>query len=166
MLWNKPVLCCRGHWRFTSNWNKVVLSDILYPLMKHLYPDESGLIQVDNSPLPSGTRTCWIVWWESYAVTYAVSRPTCLPEISTTILSKPTEGISFGKLGFHPSSRDPQAGRANTNVDWSFSGGRCWTSALPGHCRFSPYVFHLSVSKTPSPSHLKCLQKHVTELFL
>lgn len=75
-----------------------------------------------------------MVWWESYAVTYAVSRsqhgsipigefgPTYLPEVSITILTKPTEGISFGKMCFYPFSTDPQAGRANATVDWSFSG--------------------------------------------
>ena len=62
-------------------------------------------------------------------MTYAVSRsqngsipmgefgPTYLPEISTTILPKPTEGISFGKMCFYPSSTDPQAGRVNATVD-------------------------------------------------
>ena len=30
---------------------KVVLSDHLYPMMKHFYPDGSGLFQDDNAPI-------------------------------------------------------------------------------------------------------------------
>jgi len=36
--------------RVTANQYKVVLSDHLYPMMKHFYPDGSGL-QDDNAPI-------------------------------------------------------------------------------------------------------------------
>ena len=35
--------------RVTANQYKVVLSDHLYPMMKHFYPDGSGLFQDDNT---------------------------------------------------------------------------------------------------------------------
>ncbi len=35
----------------TANQYKVVLSDHLYPMMKHVYPDGSGLFQDDNAPI-------------------------------------------------------------------------------------------------------------------
>ena len=34
-----------------TNQYKVVLSDHLYPMMKHFYPDGSGLFQDDNTPI-------------------------------------------------------------------------------------------------------------------
>ena len=37
--------------RVTSNQYKVVLSDDLYPMMKHFYPDGSALFQDDNAPM-------------------------------------------------------------------------------------------------------------------
>ncbi len=52
------LFCCGGH--FTGMvWvsegslqiSKVVLSDHLYPMMKHFYPDGSGPFQNDNAPI-------------------------------------------------------------------------------------------------------------------
>ncbi len=49
--WNDlgPLILLAG--RVTANQYKVVLSDRLYPVMKHFYPDESGLLQDDNAPI-------------------------------------------------------------------------------------------------------------------
>ena len=44
-----PLVLLKG--RVTANQYKVVLSDHLYPMMKHFYPDGSGLFQDDNAPI-------------------------------------------------------------------------------------------------------------------
>ncbi len=44
-----PLVPLEG--RVTANQYKVVLSDHLYPMMKHFYPDGSGLFQDDNAPV-------------------------------------------------------------------------------------------------------------------
>ena len=56
MLWGAfcwhglgPLVPLEG--RVTANQYKVVLSDHLYPMMKHFYPDGSGLFQDDNAPI-------------------------------------------------------------------------------------------------------------------
>ncbi len=56
MLWE--AFCWHGlgslvplEGRVTANQYKVVLSDHLYPMMKHFYPDGSGLFQDDSAPI-------------------------------------------------------------------------------------------------------------------
>ncbi len=56
MLWGTccwlglgPLVPSEG--RVTANQYKVVLSDHLYPVMKHFYLDGSGLFQDDNTPI-------------------------------------------------------------------------------------------------------------------
>ena len=44
-----PLVPLEG--RVTANQYKVVLSDHLYPMMKHFYPDGSGLFQDANDPI-------------------------------------------------------------------------------------------------------------------
>ncbi len=77
MLWG--AFCWQGlcprvplEGRLTANQYKAVLTDHLYPVMKHFYPDGSGLS-------PQGRRDHWMVWWvwkrcESYAVAFTVTR--------------------------------------------------------------------------------------------
>ncbi len=56
MLWG--AFCWHGlgslvplEGRVTADQYKVVLSDHLYPVMKHFYPDGSGLFKDDNAPI-------------------------------------------------------------------------------------------------------------------
>lgn len=42
-----PLVTLEG--RVTANQHKVVLTHHLYPVMKHFYPDGSGLFQDDNA---------------------------------------------------------------------------------------------------------------------
>ncbi len=69
------MLCCGGHFagivwvhlkgRVTANQYKVVLSDHLYPMMKHFYLDGSGLFQDDNAPIHrAGGVTEWFDEYE------------------------------------------------------------------------------------------------------
>ncbi len=44
-----PLVPLEG--RVTADQYKVVLSDHLYPVMKHFYPDGSGLFQGDGTPI-------------------------------------------------------------------------------------------------------------------
>ena len=44
-----PLVPLEG--KVTVNQYKVVLSDHLYPVMKHFYPDGSGFFQDDNTPI-------------------------------------------------------------------------------------------------------------------
>ena len=60
--------------------HKVVVSHHLYPVMKHFYPDVSGLFQDDNVPIYTRfTRGHWMFWWVwiwyvSHALALAVTR--------------------------------------------------------------------------------------------
>ncbi len=62
-----PLVPLQG--RVTANQYKVVLSDHLHPMMKHLYPDGSGLFQDDNAPIHrAGGVTEWFDVYENDAI--------------------------------------------------------------------------------------------------
>lgn len=74
--------CCNGlcphvplEQSITANQYKLILSDHLYPVMKHLYSDRTGHF-LDDSVLIHRTVTDWMRWeWsKSYALTFTVTR--------------------------------------------------------------------------------------------
>ena len=69
MLWGAfcwrdlgPLVPLEG--RVTANQYKVVLSHHLYPMMRHFYPDESGLFQDDNAPIQRARGVT--EWFDEY----------------------------------------------------------------------------------------------------
>ena len=50
--------------RVTANQYKVVLNDHLYPMMKHFYPDGSGLFQDDNASIHGAQGVT--EWFDEY----------------------------------------------------------------------------------------------------
>ncbi len=53
--------------RVTANQYNVVLSDHLHPMMKHFYPDGSGVFQDDNVPIHRARGvTEWFDEYENY----------------------------------------------------------------------------------------------------
>ena len=70
MLWGTfcwhglgPLVPLEG--RVTANQYKVVVSDQLYPMMKHFYPDGSGLFQDDNASIVHRARGV-TEWFDEY----------------------------------------------------------------------------------------------------
>lgn len=62
---------------------KVLLTDHLYPMIEHFYPDGSGLFQ--HGPPTSTEYEYWMIWWrwklyKSYAVVFALVK--CQPTTS------------------------------------------------------------------------------------
>ncbi len=168
MLWGAfcwhvlgPLVPLEG--RATANQYKVVLSDHLYPMMKHFYPDGSGLFQDDDAP----TYKAWGVTGlmsmkmnETWIICYGLrshqisTQSNTYGRFWTDVLDShhlhhhhQNRGNIFGKNGVHPSS-SPETWRINAKVHWSCSGSTWWPNTLLRHFMLVfPLICHLSTHK-------------------
>lgn len=91
--------------RITANQYNVVLSDHLYPMMKHFYPDGSGLPQDDNTPIHSA----WgVTEWFEY-------------ENDVNHILWPSHSADLNPV-LHPW----ETCRINAKTYWGCSGGTWW----------------------------------------
>lgn len=151
LAWFRPVVPLKV--RFTANQYKVIPTDHLYPMMKCFYPERSGHVQDDPSPIHStGWLRLWMVWWRWHN---GLQSPDLNPveNLWETLEWRVTHYLHhqnakwwsiFGKMDFIPPLKFQ---RLVESVYWSCSGGSWWPNTLLPHlmvcCCFFPFVTHI-----------------------